>query len=108
MKKTTGVALEAFARSTCAASFSVMINTSACHSPVRVSTPELGDAVIASMVFMLLLSRLTDAFKAAQTFILCSSPPNWPQFCDVRAYSRTLAARLSTLLHRFAVVFSAL
>src|SRR5262249_50052196 len=38
---------------------------------------------------------------------LCSGPPNWPTLCDLRARRRTLTASLSTLFHRFAVVFSA-
>ena len=38
----------------------------------------------------------------AQTFFLCGSPPNWPRLCDLSACSRALAARFSTLPHRFA------
>ena len=43
----------------------------------------------------------------AQAFILCSSPPNWPRLCNLSACSRALAARLSTLPHRFTFVFPA-
>ncbi len=46
--------------------------------------------------------------KAAQTFILCSSPPNWARLCDLGAFSRALTARLSTLPHRFTFGFPAL
>jgi hypothetical protein len=46
--------------------------------------------------------------KAAQTFILCSSPPNWTRLCDLGACSRALTARLSTLPHRFTFGFPAL
>ena len=46
--------------------------------------------------------------KAAQTFILCSSPPNWARLCDLGACSRALTARLSTLPHRFTFGFPAL
>jgi hypothetical protein len=46
--------------------------------------------------------------KAAQTFILCSSPPNRARLCDLGACSRALTARLSTFPHRFTFGFPAL
>jgi hypothetical protein len=44
----------------------------------------------------------------SQSFVLRSGPLNWPGLCDLSACSRALTARLSTLPHRFTIVFPAL
>src|SRR5215467_12045363 len=55
-----------------------------------------------------LTRNLTRTGLLREKFILCSGSPNWSRLCDLRARSRTLTTRLSTSLHRVAVVFSAL